>query len=85
LTKRDPQLPKRKLTVEDIILIQKQLEAAQHLNNLLSEAVTEIENAVSSIDPTTVKDSDAATVLENVKSAVDNLEKRLEDFNKSLR
>jgi hypothetical protein len=78
-------VPKRTLTVEDIILLQKQLEAAQRLNNLLSETVTQIENAVGNIDLAAVKDQSAAAVLEKVKTAVTNLEKELEVFNKSLR
>ena len=41
----------RKLTVQDIILMQKQLEVGQRLNELLSEALTEIGDAVSGVDP----------------------------------
>ena len=78
-------MPKRTLTVEDIILMRKQLEAAQRLNGLLSETVTEIENAVGKIDLASVRDQNAAAVLEEVKTAVTNLEKELEVFNKSLR
>ena len=60
----------RKLTVQDIILMQKQLEAAQQLNHLLGEAVAEMEEAVSGIDPASVKDRDAAAALSKVKSDV---------------
>jgi hypothetical protein len=83
--KKGADVPKRTLTVEDIILMQKQLEAAQRLNNLLSETVAQIENAVRQIDLASVKDQNAAAVLEKVKTAVTNLEKELEVFNKSLR
>ena len=75
----------RKLTAQDIILMQKQLEAAQQLNHLLGEAVAEMEEAVSRIDPASVKDPDAATALSKVKSAVKKLEKEVEEFNKGLK
>ena len=75
----------RKLTVQDIILMQKQLQAAQQLNDLLGEAIAKVEEAVSGIDPDSIKDRNAATALNKVKRAVDNLEKGVEEFNKRLR
>jgi hypothetical protein len=75
----------RKLTVQDIILIQKQLEAAQHLNSLLSEAVTEIGEAISGIDQTSVDHREAVTVLNKIRGVVSNLEKKVEEFNKRLK
>jgi hypothetical protein len=78
-------LSQRKLTVQDIILMQKQLEAAEQLNSLLSEAVTEIGEAVSGIDPASVNDQDAAAVLNKVRSAVSKLEKKVEEFTKRLK
>jgi len=78
-------LSERKLTVQDIILMQKQLEAAQHLNNLLSEALTEIGEAVSGLDPASVEDQDAAAVLNKVRSAISELGKKVEEFNKRLK
>jgi hypothetical protein len=78
-------LSTRKLTVQDIILMQKQLEAAHQLNHLLGEAVAEMEEAVSGIDPASVKDRDAAAALIKVKSAVKKLGKEVEEFNKGLK
>ena len=75
----------RKLTVQDIILMQKQLQAAQQLNDLLGEAIAKVEEAVSGIDPDSIKDRNAAAALNKVKRAVDNLEKGVEEFNKRLR
>lgn len=75
----------RKLTVQDILLIQKQLEAAQHLNNLLSEALTEIGEAVSGIDPGSVRDRKAAAALDKVNRVVNKLEKEVEEFTKGLK
>jgi len=57
--------------------MQKQLEAAQQLNVLLSEAVTEIGASVD--------DQDAAAVLNKVRSVVSKLEKKVEEFNKRLK
>jgi hypothetical protein len=65
--------------------MQKQLEAAQQLNILLSEAVTEIGEAVGGIDPASVEDQDAGAVLNKVKSLVSKLEKKVEEFNKTLK
>ena len=78
-------MSKRKLTVQDIILIQKQLEAAEQLNNLLGNAVTEIGEAVSGIDIAVVEDQNAAEVLNKVKTVVAKLEKQVEDFAKRLK
>jgi hypothetical protein len=64
--------------------MQKQLEAAEQLNHLLGEAVAEMEEAVSGIDPASVKDRDAAAALIKVKSAVKKLGKEVEEFNKGL-
>ena len=75
----------RKLTVQDIMLMQKQLEAAQQLNHLLGEAVAEMEEAVSEIDPASVEDQDAATAISKVKGAVKKLEREVEEFNKGLK
>jgi hypothetical protein len=75
----------RTLTVQDIILMQKQLEAAQQLNILLSEAVAEIGEAISGVDPASVDDQKAAAVLNKVRSVVSNLEKKVEEFNKRLK
>lgn len=78
-------MSQRKLTVQDIILMQKQLEAAQQLNVLLSEAVTEIGEVVSRVDEASVDDQDAAAVLHKVRSVVSKLEKKVEEFNKRLK
>jgi len=75
----------RTLTVQDIILMQKQLEAAQQLNILLSEAVAEIGEAIGGVDPASVDDQEAAAVLNEVRSVVSNLEKKVEEFNKRLK
>ncbi|UCG22386.1 MAG: hypothetical protein JSU80_07370 [Deltaproteobacteria bacterium] len=65
--------------------MQKQLEAAQQLNVLLSEAVTEIGEVVSRVDQASVDDQDAAAVLNKVRSVVSKLEKKVEEFNKRLK
>ena len=78
-------MSQRTLTVQDIILMQKQLEAAEQLNILLSEAVTEIGEAISGVDPASVDDPKAAAVLNKVRSVVSNLEKKVEEFNKRLK
>ncbi len=78
-------MSQRTLTVQDIILMQKQLEAAQQLNILLSEAVTEIGEAISGVDPASVDDQEAAAALNKVRSVVSNLEKKVEEFNKRLK
>ncbi|MCG6918124.1 MAG: hypothetical protein LJE89_11345 [Deltaproteobacteria bacterium] len=78
-------MSERKLTVQDIILFQKQLEAAEQLNNLLGEAVTEIGEAVSGIDIAAVDDQNAVDVLNKVKTVLTKLEKQVEEFTKSLK
>ena len=78
-------MSERKLTVQDIILIQKQLEAAEQLNNLLGEAVTEIGEAVSGIDTAAVNDQNAVEVLNKVKTVLAKLEKQVEEFAKRLK
>jgi hypothetical protein len=75
----------RKLTVQDIILMQKQLQAAQHLNTLLSEAVTEIGEAMSGIDPASVDHQEAVAVLNKIRGVVSGLEKKVEEFTKKLK
>lgn len=65
--------------------MQKQLEAAQQLNILLSEAVTEIGEAVGGVDPASVNDQEAAAVLNKVRSVVSKLEKKVDAFNKRLK
>ena len=78
-------MSERTLTVQDIILMQKQLQAAEQLNVLLSEAVTEIGEAISGFDPASVDDQEAVAVLNKVRSVVSNLEKKVEEFNKRLK
>ena len=78
-------MSERKLTVQDIILIQKQLEAAEQLNNLLGEAVTQIGEAASGIDIAAVDDQNAVDVLNKVKTVLTKLEKQVEEFTKSLK
>ena len=78
-------MSERKLTVQDILLIQKQVEAAEQLNNLLSEAVTQIGEAVSGIDIAAVDDQNAVDVLNKVKTVLTKLEKQVEEFTKSLK
>ena len=78
-------MSERKLTVQDIILIQKQVEAAEQLNNLLGEAVTQIGEAASGIDIAAVDDQNAVDVLNKVKTVLTKLEKQVEEFTKSLK
>ena len=78
-------MSQRKLTVQDIILMQKQLEAAQHLNTLLSEAVAEIGEAISGIDPASVDHQEAVAVLNKIRGVVGGLEKKVEEFTKKLK
>lgn len=75
----------RKLTVQDIMLMQRQLEAAQQLNNLLGQAVAEIGDAVSGIESASVEDKKVAAALDKIKSAVDKLEKEVEEFTMGLK
>ena len=78
-------MSQRTLTVQDIILMQKQLEAAQKLNILLSEAVTEIGEAMSGIDPASVDHQEAVAVLNKIRGVVGGLEKKVEEFTKKLK
>ena len=74
-----------KLTVQDIILIQRQVEVAQQLNEMLSEALTEIGELVGGIDIASIQDQKAAQVLDRVKSTVSRLEKEVVEFNKRIK
>ena len=78
-------MSQRQLTVQDILMIRKQLQAAEQLNNLLSEAVTEIGDAVDDLDPSSVRDERAALALAKVKSTLQKLERRVDEFTKRLR
>ena len=78
-------MPTEKLTVQDIILIQKQVEIAQQLNEMLSEALTEIGDLVGGIDTASIQDQKAAEVLDKVKSTVSKLEREIEEFNKRIK
>jgi len=75
----------RQLTVQDILMIRKQLQAAEQLNNLLTEAVTEIGDAVNDLDLSSVRDERAALILAKVKSTLQKLERRVDEFTKKLR
>jgi hypothetical protein len=66
-------------------MIRKQLQAAEQLNNLLSEAVAEIGDAVNDLDPSSLRDERAALVLAKVKSTLQTLERRVDEFTKRLR
>ena len=74
-----------KLTVQDIMLIRRQVEVAQQLNEMLSEALTEIGDVVGGIDTASIQDQKAVEVLDKVKSTVSRLEKEVADFNKRIR
>jgi hypothetical protein len=65
--------------------MRKQLQAAERLNSLLSEAVAEVGEAVSGLDPVSVRDERAALAIAKVKSALQRLEKEVEEFTKRLR
>ncbi|MBP1727344.1 MAG: hypothetical protein H6Q51_2642 [Deltaproteobacteria bacterium] len=78
-------MSQRQLTVQDILMIRKQLQAAEQLNNLLSEAVAEIGDAVNDLDPSSLRDERAALVLAKVKSTLQTLERRVDEFTKRLR
>jgi hypothetical protein len=75
----------RKLTVQDLLVIRRQLQAAEQLNNLLSEAVTEVGEAVSDLDPSSVRDERAALALAKVNKALRKLEREVDEFTKKLR
>ena len=78
-------MPKRTLTVQDIMLMQRQLEAAEQLNNILGQTVAEIGDVVSGIESATVQDKKVAAALDKIKSAINNLEKKVEEFTKGLK
>ncbi|MEE9532563.1 MAG: hypothetical protein V3W52_16380 [Syntrophobacteria bacterium] len=78
-------MSKRTLTVQDIMLMQKQLEAAEQLNNILGQAVAEIGDAVSGIESASVQDKKVAAALDKIKSAVNKLEKEVEEFTIGLK
>ncbi len=78
-------MSKRTLTVQDIMLMQRQLEAAEQLNNILGQAVAEIGDAVGGIEPASVQDKKVAAALDKIKSAVNKLEKEVEEFTKGLK
>ena len=78
-------MSQRQLTVQDIILMQKQLEAAQHLNTLLSEAVAAIGEAISGIDPASADHQEAVAVLNKIRDVVSGLEKKVDEFTKKLK
>ena len=78
-------MSKRTLTVQDIMLMQRQLEAAEQLNNILGQTVTEIGDVVSGIDSATVQDKKVAAALDKIKSAINKLEKEVEEFTKGLK
>ena len=65
--------------------MQKQLEASERLNTLLSEAVTEIGEAMSGIDPASVDHQEAVAVLNKIRGVVSGLEKKVEEFTKKLK
>ena len=78
-------MSKRTLTVQDIMLMQRQLEAAEQLNNILGQAVAEIGDVVSGIESATVQDKKVAAALDKIKSAISKLEKEVEEFTKGLK
>ena len=78
-------MSKRTLTVQDIRLMQRQLEAAEKLNNILGQAVAEIGDAVSGIESDSVQDKKVAAALDKIKSAFNKLEKEVEEFTKGLK
>lgn len=67
------------------MLMQKQLEVAQQLNEMLGEALAVIGDSVSGIDPGSINDQKAAGALDNIKNALSKLEKDVEEFNKRLK
>ena len=77
-------MSKRTLTVQDIMLMQRQLEAAEQLNNILGQAVAEIGDAVSGIESDSIQDKKVAAALDKIKSAFNKLEKEVEEFTKGL-
>ena len=75
----------RKLTANDIILMQKQLGVSQLFNEMLSEALAEIGDAVGGIEPASAHERKATEILEKVKSVLSKLEKEVEEFNKRMK
>lgn len=75
----------RKLTVQDIMLMQRQLEAAEQLNNILGQAVAEVADIVSGLESAKVEDKKVATAVDKIKSAINKLEKEVEEFTKGLK
>ena len=65
--------------------MRKQLQAAERLNSLLSETVAEVGEAMSDLDPLSVRDERAALAIAKVKNALQKLEKEVEEFTKRLR
>ena len=78
-------MSKRTLTVQDIMLMQRQLAAAEQLNNILGQAVAEIGDAVSGIESDSIQDKKVAAALDKIKSAFNKLEKEVEEFTKGLK
>ena len=75
----------RKLTVQDIMLMQRQLEAAEQLNNILGQAVAEIADVVSGLESANVEDKKVAAAVDKIKSAINKLEKEVEEFTEGLK
>lgn len=75
----------RKLTVQDIMLMQRQLEAAEQLNNILGQAVAEIADVVSGLESAKVEDKKVAVAVDKIKSAINKLEKEVEEFTEGLK
>jgi hypothetical protein len=65
--------------------MRKQLQAAERLNSLLSEAVAEVGEVVRDLDPLSVREERAALAIAKVKSAIQRLEKEVDEFTKRLR
>jgi hypothetical protein len=78
-------MSKRTLTVQDIMLMQRQLEAAEQLNSNLGQAVAEKGDAVSVIESASVQYKKVAASLDKIKSAVNKLEKEVEEFTMGLK
>jgi hypothetical protein len=78
-------LSERKLTVQDIILLRKQFQAAEQLNSFLSEAVSQVGEAVNALDPSFITDEKAALAIAKIKTTLQRLEKEVDEFTKRLR
>lgn len=83
--RRYSNLSTRKLTVQDIMLMQRQLEAAEQLNNILGQAVAEIADVVSGLESANVEDKKVAAAVDKIKSAINKLEKEVEEFTEGLK